>query len=808
MDLKAADRYNQQTSGEEPTKATVWYDVRVLRVGKANTLLVAPRDWSTLSNGTVDGTPSGLHRYVGENRFVFALLNVTDGQGNVASYDLETKESTGMYTDASSNAIHACPEGSVTNATGYFGSGVSLSGSGTDLYTCTSGATTKLNAIYQSMTVPLWIKTDVDYVASGTGWAWTFGRKDLWRVGFDLSVPGLRFSVNDPTAGWRSAAAVFPLYTGRWLHVAAVLANGQDGQFRWSNLSLYVNGERIAYQSFTSVTSVRTGSTFLYLGWDEASGTSAGRYKGALDEFRLYSTALNQSAVRGLLWFLHGANNLLIPRGIFYDSKLYGGLNGSYSASAPLAGATAYGNLNSLSSNLNSRVIQMVIAKNLTLAQAWGILDLARRQNGTSNVTSFPFFAASEFHTLGFSWEVSKLASNTSVANGGNWSVAPPPPPTNLWALFWNTIAGFATYVWNAVVAVGAFFVNVGKWLISATVGYVVGLVSAAWNNFKNQVLKPLIDALSKLIQWIIDMVSAAVSNALNAVIAPIRERFSLLAGGLGRLALSSRGSYDPVTQGALWTTGNLASPEFSASLLAVLTILLDIAAFISILKLVITALEIGLGIAQVTGVGLIVSLAVQVVIIAMFTLLSPILQPIADFIANALNPAMQALSWIAAVIALIITALSFIGPRHYVGVKTFTTVINDFPQYRWINDLIEAKNMGKTIKPVETAERYKVTDELPGSGAAVIYALLSLTITSATLVLVKQLDQKLRPAAAILLDIFAIVVAVASVFDAFRAPAIATLGTAAKVISVAALGIGIAAFTTDLVTLQSEANP
>lgn len=61
------------------------------------------------------------------------------------------------------------------------------------------------------------------------------------------------------------------------------------------------------------------------------------------------------------------------------------------------------GNDNNFSSNLNSRVIQMVIAKNLTLAQAWGILDLARTQNGTTNVTAFPFSATSEFSTLGFS---------------------------------------------------------------------------------------------------------------------------------------------------------------------------------------------------------------------------------------------------------------------------------------------------------------------------------------------------------------------------------------------------------------------
>ncbi len=45
----------------------------------------------------------------------------------------------------------------------------------------------------------------------------------------------------------------------------------------------------------------------------------------------------------------------------------------------------------------------MVLTKNVTLAQAWGILDLARTQNGTTNVTAFPFSATSEFSTLGFS---------------------------------------------------------------------------------------------------------------------------------------------------------------------------------------------------------------------------------------------------------------------------------------------------------------------------------------------------------------------------------------------------------------------
>ena len=627
VDLKAVDRYNQQTSGEEPTKATVWYDVRVLRVGKANTLLVTPRDWSTLSNGTVDGTPSGLHRYVGENRFVFALLNVTDGQGNVASYDLETKESTGMYTDASSNAIHACPEGSVTNATGYFGSGVSLSGSGTDLYTCTSGATTKLNAIYQSMTVAFWIKPDADYVASGTGWAWSFGRKDLWRVGFDLSVPGLRFSVNDPTAGWRSAAAVFPVYTGRWLHVAAVLANGQDGQFHWSNLSLYVNGERIAYQPFTSVTSVRTGSTFLYLGWDEASGTSAGRFKGAIDEFRLYSTALNQSAVRGLLWFLHGANNLLIPRGIFYDSKLYGGLNGSYTASAPFAGATAYGNSNNLSSNLNSRVIQLVIAKNLTLAQAWGILDLSRT-NKSANVTAFPFFATSEFYTLGFSWEVSKLTANTSVVNGGNYSY--PPPPSNLWALFWNTIAGWAERAWNAVLAVGAFFTSVGKWLLDFAIGLAIGLTSGNWQYMQDRVIKPLKAAFDAIVDAFLKLVKSTFSWLYDKFVAPLMAPvFRVLRSFFtGLLVVLGGNKPNPGTRGAITMTPMDNSTAKALSITALLVQSLLEIMFLG-LALMGIAVAIGMTLDSAPMVGAIALLGLTLALSSLF--LAMIARPLVD---------------------------------------------------------------------------------------------------------------------------------------------------------------------------------
>ena len=88
-----------------------------------------------------------------------------------------------------------------------------------------------------------------------------------------------------------------------------------------------------------------------------------------------------------------------------------------------------YGNSNNLSSNLNSRVIQIVIDKNLTLADAFKILGLLWT-NKTGNVTVFAFFATAEFHTLGFSWEVSKLVANTSVASSGNYTAPVTPPIT------------------------------------------------------------------------------------------------------------------------------------------------------------------------------------------------------------------------------------------------------------------------------------------------------------------------------------------------------------------------------------------
>jgi len=160
-------------------ESTAKPNVRVFRVGKANTLLLTPNDWSTLSNGTVDGEPTGLHRYVGENRFVFVLLNVTDGRGNLALYDLEKKDWNGAYTDLSGNGLTGYHAGD-TPEPGRFGVAAKLSGTGSYVM---NDNTAKLDWINDSMTVAFWIRPDEDYVG-GAEWRWSVGRQDLWRLGY------------------------------------------------------------------------------------------------------------------------------------------------------------------------------------------------------------------------------------------------------------------------------------------------------------------------------------------------------------------------------------------------------------------------------------------------------------------------------------------------------------------------------------------------------------------------------------------------------------------------------------------------
>ncbi len=464
----------------------------------------------------------------------------------------------------------------MSDAPGYFGQAARMSGSGTYPFV---NWPDRLNAITTAMTVAFWVRPDRDYVSGGV-WNWSFGRQDTWRLGFYGS--GVKFEVFPPSGASHSTQAVYPLYAGRWYHLAATMKT-------WStrtNLSLFVDGQLVAWTNESSYT-VKTGNALLYLGWDQA--TVGATFRGIVDEFRLYKRALTQNSTRGLLWFTGGSNNLLIPRGVFYDSKMYVGLNGSFDATSPLKGAVVNGNDNTLSSNLNSRVIQLVITKNVTLADAWRILDLART-NTSGSVTAFPFFATSEFHTLGFAWEVSKLAPNTSVVNGRNFSA--PPPPLDLWALFWNTIAGWAERAWNAVTAVWAFFVAVGKWLAQAFMSVVKGLTTGDWNDFQNQVLKPLADALEKFLKFVIDLVVGLVKAIFQPLLNAYQEMVRQVQAALSYAVRATLSAALAATLGAIF--------------LSTFGILL-VAGFV--------ALTIVMKLAESTGIGKILGIVIGVIV-------------------------------------------------------------------------------------------------------------------------------------------------------------------------------------------------
>ena len=308
---------------------------RVFRVAKSNTLLFVPNDWPTLTNGTVDGVPTGRPRYLGEQRFVFVLLNVTDGNGNLASYDFETRTSGGSFADLSGNGLRAYYPADQPSVPAVFGRGARLTATDAPF----AADDPKLDDITNEMTVAFWVRPDVDYGGGTTGWRWSAGREGLWRLGyyehFESGFHGLRFEVKDTNGNIHFVQAQYPLRAGRWVHLAGVLTRAPVYGITHSHLHLYVNGAKVATWAALPTFSAMDGSTPLRIGHDSAGG---GRFKGLVDEFRLYTTALSDDGVHGLMWFLAAKNGVLVPRGVFFDSELFGALNGSWDPNSPQIG--------------------------------------------------------------------------------------------------------------------------------------------------------------------------------------------------------------------------------------------------------------------------------------------------------------------------------------------------------------------------------------------------------------------------------------------------------------------------------------
>src|SRR5207247_2591095 len=107
---------------------------------------------------------------------------------------------------------------------------------------------------------------------------------------------------------------------------------------------------------------------------------------------------------------------------------------------------------------------------------------------------------------------------------------------------------------WNAVVAVGTFFVNVGKWLVQAALAYVKGLTTGNWTDFQDKVLKPLKAAFDALVDFIIKLVTSIMKSLYDSLIAPLlNPLFDLLRHFFTQVLILLRtGDPNPGTRGAI----------------------------------------------------------------------------------------------------------------------------------------------------------------------------------------------------------------------------------------------------------------
>ncbi len=95
--------------GTCPRSSETWRRLRGEFGGERNPRhgLLTPNDWSGVFNGS-----AGLHRYQGEPRFTFLLLNVTDGCGNVVHTDFESLLGANRLQDFSGNSVYLNLQGS------------------------------------------------------------------------------------------------------------------------------------------------------------------------------------------------------------------------------------------------------------------------------------------------------------------------------------------------------------------------------------------------------------------------------------------------------------------------------------------------------------------------------------------------------------------------------------------------------------------------------------------------------------------------------------------------------------------------
>ena len=490
------------------------YQIRTFRVAKLNTRLLTPNDWSGVINGS-----TGLHRYQGEQRFAFVLLNVTDGYGNVAHADMETLTFVNALQDFSPNGLTLWTYGDPPVVPAVHGRGMAFDGTDDKVQTG-SGSATALNAITTAMTVSLFFRPGQDYDSTLAGSAFhAFAERadsgeTLWRFGWDAATDSLAFRIRSGSTDYTVSMA-YSLHKGTWYHLAATLSGGYQ--------RIFVDGVQVAVISGTP--SVKTGTQILYVGYDFPSNKYL---KGTVDEVAVYSVSKTAAALKAMATFVQGSNGIIVPRGLWYESTLNQTLNGpNVTATTPLKRMTVHANQFAISGTLtldaylNARPVQQVLSGNVTLDEAQWFVDQLRL-NRTGKTTAFLLDVTDEFYTMGFVGAVIALAPNATVDNSLNHTASAPPTPW--WAQLFNAIVSVAAIAWNAALAVAQFMINLVKWLVNIVVGLVIGLATGDWTYFVDNVVKPFVEAMAKLVKFIVDLVTAAIQALIDIVIRPILD--------------------------------------------------------------------------------------------------------------------------------------------------------------------------------------------------------------------------------------------------------------------------------------------
>lgn len=193
-----------------------------------------------------------------------------------------------VATDASGNGFDGTLVNSPTLAAGLFANAVTLPNTGAQHVTLPTGIVNGLT----DFTISTWVKIGAFSTFSrifdfGTGTTNYLFLTPQY-TGTAPNTAKLRFAIRTPSVGEQQINSSTAFATGTWVHVAVTL-NGNTGR-------LYLNGIEVGSNTGMTLKPSSLGSTTLnYLGRSQFG--SDPYLNGSLDDFRIYSRALNAAEI-------------------------------------------------------------------------------------------------------------------------------------------------------------------------------------------------------------------------------------------------------------------------------------------------------------------------------------------------------------------------------------------------------------------------------------------------------------------------------------------------------------------------------